>query len=111
MAVFNRIDEVKELLASAEQLEFDRHAFEFLFVDDGSPDGFRQMLEQYQSATGLQTRALYQSNQGPGAARNHGMREAQGRFFIFLDSDCMVPPHWLRAIDTKIEEDESNTED
>ena len=44
VAVFNRIDEVKELLASAEQLEFDRHAFEFIFVDDGSGDNSFEVL-------------------------------------------------------------------
>ncbi|MCB0667346.1 MAG: glycosyltransferase [Saprospiraceae bacterium] len=104
VAVYNRVDEVRELLASAEALVFDRSGFEFLFVDDGSTDGFREMIENYQSASGLQVSAIYQANQGPGAARNHGMEEAAGRYFIFLDSDCMVPPHWISAIDEAIEQ-------
>ncbi len=99
IAVYNRLDEVKELLDSAERMEGDRELFEFLFVDDGSKDGFREFIEQYRSASGLQIRAVYQKNQGPGAARNHGMREAKGDYFIFVDSDCMFPPHWLREIE------------
>ena len=99
IAVYNLLDEVKELLDSAERMEGDRELFEFLFVDDGSKDGFREFIEQYRSASGLQIRAVYQKNQGPGAARNHGMREAKGDYFIFVDSDCMFPPHWLREIE------------
>ena len=40
IAVYNRLEEVKELLESAEKLEGDRRLFELLFVDDGSKDGF-----------------------------------------------------------------------
>ena len=36
IAVYNRLEEVKELLESAEKLEGDRRLFELLFVDDGS---------------------------------------------------------------------------
>lgn len=99
IAVYNRLEEVKELLESAEKLEGDRNSFELLFVDDGSKDGFREFIEQYHSASGLQTRAIYQQNQGPGAARNHGMSEARGEYFIFVDSDCMFPPQWLVEIE------------
>ena len=99
IAVYNRLEEVKELLESAEKLEGDRRLFELLFVDDGSKDGFKEFIEQYRSASGLQIRAIYQQNQGPGAARNYGMSKAQGEYFIFVDSDCMFPPQWLAEIE------------
>jgi len=99
IAVYNRLEEVQELLASAEQLQGDRSLFELLFVDDGSKDGFKTYIENYKSTSGLQIRAIFQQNQGPGAARNHGMREAKGEYFIFVDSDCMFPPHWLQEIE------------
>ncbi len=99
VAVYNRLGEVRELLRSAERLTFDRDKFEILFVDDGSKDGFKDFIEHYQSETGLKTRAVFQQNQGPGVARNHGMSVAQGEYFVFVDSDCMFPPHWLSEID------------
>ena len=99
IAVYNRLEEVQELLASAEQLQGDRSLFELLFVDDGSKDGFKTYIENYKSPSGLQVRAIFQQNQGPGAARNHGMQEAKGEYFIFVDSDCMFPPHWLQEIE------------
>ena len=99
IAVYNRLEEVIELLESAEKLEGDRSLFELLIVDDGSKDGFKEFIEQFHSTSGLQIRAIYQKNQGPGAARNQGMSKAQGEYFIFVDSDCMFPPQWLTEIE------------
>jgi glycosyltransferase involved in cell wall biosynthesis len=99
IAVYNRLDEVQELLSSAEKMPFPREAFEILFVDDGSEDGFKAFIDSYESASELQIRVIYQQNQGPGSARNYGMQEAKGDYFIFVDSDCMFPPEWLEEID------------
>lgn len=103
IAVYNRTGEVKELLASAEQMDFDRSKFELLFVDDGSKDGFKEWIEAYESPTELKTRVIYQENKGPGEARNNGMRNARGEYFIFADSDCMFPSHWLKTIDEALQ--------
>lgn len=102
VAVYNRVDEVQELLQSAEKLDFDRKNFEFLFVDDGSKDSFQQFIENYKSESGLNIRAIYQENKGPGEARNNGMKNAQGEYFLYVDSDCMFPPHWLKEIDIEV---------
>ncbi|WP_347839080.1 glycosyltransferase [uncultured Draconibacterium sp.] len=102
VAVYNRVDEVQELLRSAEKLDFDRKNFEILFVDDGSKDGFEAYIKSYKSETGLQIRAIYQENKGPGEARNNGMKNALGEYFIYVDSDCTFPPHWLKEIDKEV---------
>jgi cellulose synthase/poly-beta-1,6-N-acetylglucosamine synthase-like glycosyltransferase len=31
------------------------------------------------------------------------MKNAKGEYFIFVDSDCMFPPHWLKTIDETLE--------
>lgn len=102
IAVYNRVDEVQELLQSAEKLDFERINFELLFVDDGSNDGFKDFITKYKSDTRLQIRTIYQENKGPGEARNNGMKNANGEFFIYVDSDCMFPPHWLKEIDKEV---------
>jgi|TARA_B110000908_G_scaffold172406_1_gene239604 glycosyltransferase involved in cell wall biosynthesis len=99
IAVYNRLDEIIEFLASAEQLEFDRKEFEILFVDDGSNDGFLQHLEDYSSVSGLNFRFITQKNKGPGEARNNGMRNSSSDYFIFNDSDLLYPTNYLRKID------------
>lgn len=102
IATYNRLNEVQELLNSAEKLEFDRSEFEFVFVDDGSTDQTATFLNEYLSETGLQIQYLYQENTGPGEARNHGMRKSSGDFFLFIDSDCLFPPEYLQKVDSFI---------
>lgn len=102
--VFNRLSEVVELLNSAEQLDGNRNQFEFVFVDDGSKDGFKNFIENYHSESRLNIRAFFQQNQGPGTARNLGMENAIGEYFIFVDSDCLFPPQWLSEIENALEE-------
>lgn len=103
IAVYNRLDEVKELLKSAEELQFERNMFELLFVDDGSNDGFKEFIESYQSKSGLHVRAIYQTNKGPGVARNNGMSQSTSQYFIFMDSDCLFTPNYLKEIDKAVE--------
>jgi glycosyltransferase involved in cell wall biosynthesis len=102
IAVYNRLEEVKELLETVELLQFPRKEFEILFSDDGSNDGFQEFIEGYKSESELVIRSIYQENQGPGAARNHAMDNAKGDFFIYVDSDCLFPSYWLRKIDEHI---------
>lgn len=99
IASYNRLDEIRELLASAEKLDFERKDFEIVISDDGSTDGTGDFISSYRSQSGLNLRYLFQQNKGPGEARNRGMRESDGEYFLFADSDCMFPPEWLRKID------------
>ena len=102
IATYNRLEEIKELLISAENLDFPRDQFEFIISDDGSNDGTGAFIKNYDSSTGLHIRYLYQQNKGPGEARNYGMRESQSEYLVFVDSDCMFPPEWLIMTDEKV---------
>ncbi|MBQ1508693.1 MAG: glycosyltransferase [Erysipelotrichaceae bacterium] len=59
---------------------------EVICVDDGSTDDSRKILEEYQKED-RRLKILTQKNQGAGAARNHGMKEAKGKYLLFLDAD------------------------
>ncbi len=102
--VYNRKNEVEELLQSAENLDFSRKEFEFLFVDDGSVDNLGDFLQSYNSKTGINCRYIFQKNSGPAGARNNGMANSKSDYFLFLDSDCLLPTQWLREIEKAIEE-------
>ena len=92
---FNRVDEIKELVVSMQNLLFDRARFEVLIVDDGSTDKTIDFLNDFQQEAQYSLLYFSQQNQGPGAARNTGMQKANGDFYIFIDSDCTVPESWL----------------
>jgi glycosyltransferase involved in cell wall biosynthesis len=59
--------------------------FEIIVVDDGSPD--RADPDRWPAPDGDRLQILRQTNQGPSAARNAGIRAARGTFVAFLDSD------------------------
>lgn len=58
--------------------------FELIVVDDGSKDGTRDVVAQYEDD---RIRYIYQQNGGVSSARNTGIRESKGEFICFLDSD------------------------
>lgn len=94
--VFNRPQEIKELLESMLHLKFPS-PFEIVIVEDGSPLSSEAIVEQFREQ--LQISYFYKPNTGPGDSRNFGMSKAGGNYFIILDSDVILPPDYLAEVD------------
>lgn len=94
--VFNRPQEVKELLESFVNLNFETN-FEIVIVEDGSTETSEKVIEQFSEK--LSISYYFKQNSGPGDSRNFGMKRAIGDYFIILDSDCLLPPHYLATVD------------
>lgn len=69
---------------------------EVIAVDDGSTDESSRILAQF----GSRVTVLSQTNSGPAAARNLGVRAAAGEFVAFTDSDCLPVQNWLESLIT-----------
>lgn len=96
--VYNRPEEVDELLDSLTHQTVGN--FEVLVVEDGSSKGCRTIVEKY--ADRLNVRYFYKDNSGPGQTRNYGARHAEGEYLIILDSDCVLPEGYFRAVDAEL---------
>ena len=63
---------------------------EIVCVNDGSPDGSRQILREY-AARDARIIVIDKENEGVGAARNDGIRAAKGEYLAFMDPDDKYP--------------------
>ena len=94
--IYNRPEELDELLNSLVSQTYEGD-FEVVVIEDGSTITSEQMCEKYQND--LSITYLSKPNTGPGDSRNYGMQRAQHDYFLILDSDCILPSHYLEAVD------------
>lgn len=97
--VYNRPDEVDELLASL--LHQEEKDFEVIIVEDGSQVPCGDVCQRY--AGQMELRYYEKPNSGPGQSRNYGAERAKGEYLLILDSDVVVPPGYLKAISEELE--------
>lgn len=75
---------IKQCISSVLHQTFD--SFEIIIIDDGSPDQTGEICLRI-AADYPYVRYIYQEHQGAGAARNKGLRVANGEYVLFLDAD------------------------
>ena len=96
--VYNRPDEVDELLASL--LTQTVADFEVVIVEDGSSKPCKEVCDKY--AGKLDLHYHMKPNSGPGQSRNYGAERAKGEYLIVLDSDVVLPAGYLKAVDDEL---------
>ncbi len=100
--VYNRPDEVADLLDSLEAQT--DGGFEIVIVEDGStvpcleaePEAGGNL--RVKGREGLRLKYYRKPNEGRSIARNYGMARADGDFFVFVDSDCILPPGYIASL-------------
>lgn len=97
--VFNRPDEVDELLQSLTTQHYQN--FEVIIVEDGSSIPCKEVADKY--ANQLDINYFSKPNSGPGQTRNYGAERSKGDYLIILDSDCILPEGYLDAIEKELQ--------
>lgn len=92
--VYNRIDEVRDLLKSLSLQTI--KDFEVVIVEDGSTLPCKEVVDEYAST--VQIQYFHKSNEGRSIARNYGMEHARGEYFVFFDSDCVIPERYFEVL-------------
>lgn len=96
--VYNRPDEVRELLESMTTQSLQR--FEVIIVEDGSSIPCKSVCDEYKDR--LDIHYYNKENSGPGQTRNYGAERAKGDYLLILDSDVVLPNDYLKAVDDEL---------
>ena len=73
------VDEISRVVR-----ELSNYETEVVFVDDGSTDNSASVIK---SLDDTRVKYVFQNNQGVSAARNNGLKLAQGNYIVFFDAD------------------------
>ena len=94
---YNRLARLKRVLAGLEQQTYPLTQFEVVVVSDGASDGTNDYLQKLvnENRTPLNLRPVLQPNQGVAAARNNGIKHAQGDYVLFVDDDVVPEPQLI----------------
>lgn len=96
--VYNRIDEVEDLMCSLESQTC--KDFEVVIVEDGSSLPCGDVVKRH---AGVRSKYYYKDNEGRSIARNYGMERAEGDYFIFFDSDCVIPERYFEILSEELD--------
>ena len=97
--LFNRPQEIDELLESLVRQTVKN--FEVIIVEDGSVEKSGAVVEKYKDV--LDVKYFYKENSGPGLTRNFGAQKSCKDYFIFFDSDCIIPEKYMETVTQRLE--------
>ena len=96
--VFNRPGEMRELLESlSKQTEKN---FELIIVEDGSDKKSDDLALEFGDK--IDIHYFYKENEKPAIARNFGAKNAHGNYFLFFDSDCILPENYFEKLNSAL---------
>jgi glycosyltransferase involved in cell wall biosynthesis len=89
--IYNGEADIPDLLRCLQAQTYPQDQVEYLLVDNGSTDRTLALLQAAPTITLLAEPTIQSSY----AARNQGIRAAQGKILCFTDADCRPEPNWL----------------
>lgn len=107
--VYNDPAGVRATLQSVVDQTYSETSYEVLVVDNGSEDGTKSVIQSFEERYPERVSLLVETDtQSPAAARNKGIRHAEGSIFAFVDADMTVEQTWLELATESLSESGSD---
>jgi len=100
--VYNAQQDLRRCLDSVFAQDYD--GLDVLVINDGSTDGSRDILREYQ-ARHDNLRVVDKPNEGVAATRNLGIEMATGDYLLFVDDDDCLDPDFVRTYVQQLDQD------
>lgn len=94
--VYNVDKYINDCFSSLNKQRFDDEV-EIILVDDGSTDNSSNICD-IMVAKNSRIKVIHQHNQGVSAARNRGLKEADGKYIAWIDPDDYIADDWWETI-------------
>lgn len=98
--VYNQAEKLNRCLRSILDQTYEN--YEVIIVNDGSTDGFEEVIDKYRDNFGYKLKISSQDNQGANPARNQGAKMAKGEFLLFCDADITMRPDMLKLMHAEL---------
>ncbi|MBO3769247.1 MAG: glycosyltransferase [Candidatus Brockarchaeota archaeon] len=107
MTLKNSIKTLKDALQGIKKLQYDKKRIKIVFVDGGSTDGSLKILEEFrdQNINEYSDIKVISGDYNITEGRNTCIRNAEGDFILFIDSDVVVPPDLLIELENLFSSD------
>lgn len=93
---YNRVETLQKCLNALAAQTCPADGVEVIIADDGSTDETAELVKRFAGAGTLDVKYFWQTNKGPAAARNLGIRNASGEVLLFLGDDIIAGPCLLK---------------
>ena len=99
--VYNEVRTLRELIEKVNKVDINK---EIILVDDGSTDGSKEILKEYEN----EHKVIYhKKNKGKGSAIRTGLKEVTGDFVTIQDADLELDPNDFLKLIKVIEEEKA----
>ncbi|MCI9177671.1 MAG: glycosyltransferase [Clostridia bacterium] len=105
IAVYNSEKYLKECIDSLVNQNYLFEKIQVLLIDDGSTDNSYQIGKEYEEKYS-NIKIIKQSNKGVSAARNQGLKIAEGKYIMILDSDDFISENTIKNLVKFMDENE-----
>lgn len=101
----NRAKDTGEAIESVLRQSYASEEIEIVVVDNRSIDDTAKVVNDLRDQHGSKIRYIFEDKLGLSVARNRAIREARGKYILFLDDDALASSEWVRNIVDVFESD------